>query len=67
MHVASPICDVKESFDFVVAVATVAIANLFFSDKSSFKLWDFLEALEDERTSAENTIIFLQDSDSDGD
>lgn len=33
----------------------------------TFRLWDFLEALEDERTSAENTIIFLQDSDSDGD
>lgn len=33
----------------------------------TFRLWDFLEALEDERTSAENTIIFLPDSDSDTD
>lgn len=33
----------------------------------TFRLWDFLEALEDERTSTENTIIFLPDSDSDTD
>ena len=31
------------------------------------RLWDFLEALEDERTGEEYTIIVLQDSDSDSD
>lgn len=31
------------------------------------RLWDFLEALEDERTGGEYTIIVLHDSDSDSD
>lgn len=31
------------------------------------RLWDYLEALEDERTGEEYTIIVLQDSDSDSD
>lgn len=33
----------------------------------TFRLWDFLEALEDERTGVEHTVIILQDSDSDSD
>lgn len=41
-----------------------------FSDSSVLflaRLWDFLEALEDERTGGEYTIIVLHDSDSDSD
>lgn len=33
----------------------------------SVRLWDFLEALEDERTGEEYAIIMLEDSDSDSD
>jgi len=33
----------------------------------TYRLWDFLEALEDERTGEEYAIIVLQDSDSDSD
>lgn len=33
----------------------------------TYRLWDFLEALEDERTEREYTIIFVPDSDSDSD